>query len=252
MTPTPTPTPGSVDHYKVYELQPEAVAISGVLLEDQFGTGFVNLTSLSKLGAPVSVEIAPDPPPVGLLRPDEHLTWYEFFEAQTPLLVRVKNQFERENKGAIWVIGDGRSLLVPAIRDGQGAIELGQHWKCYDAVPLFDPDVTVHLLDQFRLEEDVVVGSGRYLCTPVEKNSEGPPSFPNEHLACYEIAGAPLFQFYSLEDQFEDYLGVLIESPELLCLPSLKYLPESGGPLSLGAGLLLLAWLERRKRRAPN
>ena len=106
----------------------------------------------------------------------------------------------------------------------------------------------MHLLDQFRLEEDVVVGSGRYLCTPVEKNSEGPPSFPNEHLACYEIAGAPLFQFYSLEDQFEDYLGVLIESPELLCLPSLKYLPESGGPLSLGAGLLLLAWLERRKR----
>jgi len=236
----------------VYNLQPEAVAIFGVLLEDQFGTGFADLTSLDKLGAPVSKAIAPDPPSGDLLRPDEHLTWYEFFEAQTPLFVRVKNQLERENKGAIWEIGDGRFLLVPAIRDGLGVIELGQHWKCYDAFPLFDPDVTVNLLDQFRLEENVVVGSGRYLCTPVEKNNEGAPSFPDEHLACYDIVGTPLNEFYSLEDGFENYLGLLIESPELLCLPSLKFLPEPGVLLSLGSGLILLAWLERRKRQVPN
>ena len=230
-------------------MQPEIVAISGVLLEDQFGTGLVDLTSLSNLGVPVSKEIAPGLPSGDLLRPDEHLTWYEFFEAQTFLFVRVKNLFERENKGAIWEVGDGRFLLVPAIKDGVGVIELGQHWKCYDAFPLFDPDVTVNLQDQFHLEENVVVGPGRYLCNPVEKSSEGPPSLPDEHLACYDIVGVSLNEFYALEDQFENYLGLLIENPELLCLPSLKFLPEPGLPLSLGSGLILLAWLERRRRR---
>jgi hypothetical protein len=225
------------------------VAISGVLLEDQLGAGFVDLTSLSKLGVPVSKEIAPDLPSGDLLRPDEHLTWYEFSEAQTFRFVRVKNQFESENKGAIWEVGDGRFLLVPAIKDGLGVIELGQHWKCYDAFALFDPDVIVNLQDQFRPEENVVVGPARYLCTPVEKNNEGAPSFPDEHLACYDIVGAPLGEFYSLEDQFENYLGLLIENPELLCLPSLKFLPEPGLPLSLGSGLILLAWLEGRRRR---
>jgi hypothetical protein len=237
----------------VYNLQPETVAISSVLLEDQLedqlSAVFVDLTSLGKLGVPVSKEIAPDLPSGDLLRPDEHLAWYEFFEARTFLFVRVKNQFESENKGAIWEIGAGRFLLVPAITGGLGVIELGQHWKCYDAFPLFDPDVTVNLRDQFRLEENVVVGSGRYLCTPVEKNNEGPPSFPDEHLACYDIVGAPLAEFHSLDDQFENYLGLLIEDPELLCLPSLKFFPEPGALLSLGSGLILLAWLERRKRR---
>ena len=71
--------------------------------------------------------IAPDLPSGALLGPFEHLAWYEFFEAQPPVLVRVKNQFSGENKGAIWEVFDGRFLLVPATMDFQGAIELGQH-----------------------------------------------------------------------------------------------------------------------------
>jgi hypothetical protein len=241
-----------VDHYKVYNLKPEVSPIPGVLLVDQFGTGSVNLTNLGKLGAPVSKAIAPASPsplPGGLLRPDEHLAWYEFFEAQTLLFVRVKNQFESENKGAIWDVGDGRFLLVPATKDGLGAIELGQHWKCYDAFALFDPDVTVNLLDQFHLELDVVVGPGRYLCNPVEKNSEGPPSFPDEHLACYDIVDVPLGELHSLDDQFGNHPALLVEDPELLCVPSLTYLPEPGLLLSFGSGLMLLGWLDHRRRR---
>jgi hypothetical protein len=240
--------PGTVDHYKVYNLQPEVVPIPDVLLDDQFGTGLVDLTNLGKLGVPVSKAIAPNSPSGDLLRPDEHLAWYEFFEAQTSLLVRVRNQFTSENKGALWTIGDGHFLLVPAIKDGQGAITLGQHWKCYDATTWFDPDVTVNLQDQFHLESNVVVGPGRYLCNPVEKNNEGPPSFPNEHLACYDIVDTPLLESHSLEDQFGSHLAP-VENPELLCLPSLKFLPEPGVLLSLGPGLLLLAWFERRRRR---
>ena len=46
----PTLTPAdSVDHYKVYSLFPEVVPIPNVAVEDQFGIGFVNLTSLGKL-----------------------------------------------------------------------------------------------------------------------------------------------------------------------------------------------------------
>jgi hypothetical protein len=245
-TATPTATPRPVDHYKVYGLQPEVVSILDVLLDDQFGTGLVDLTNLGKLGAPVSKEIAPSPPSGVLLRPDEHLSWYEFFEAQTPRFIRVKNQFESENKGAIWDVGDGRFLLVPAIRDGLGAIQLGQHWKCYDAIALFDPDVTVNLLDPFHLEQNVVVGPGRYLCNPVEKNNEGPPSFPDEHLACYDIVDLPLGEFHSLDDQFGNHPSLLVENPELLCVPSLKYLPEPSSWLILVSGAGLLGVFYRR------
>ena len=237
-------------------MQPEAVSIPGVLLEDQFGTGVVDLTNLGKLGVPVSEATAPNLPSGVLLRPDEHLAWYEFFEAWTPLFARVKNQFQSENKGAIWSVGDGHFLLVSAIKDGQGVIELGQHWKCYDAVALvtlFDPDVTVNLLDQFHLEENVVVGPGRYLCNPVETNSEGAPSFPDEHLACYDILDAPLGELHSLDDQFGTHPNLMVENPELLCLPSLKYLPEPGVLWQLGSGIGLLALLARRRRhRAAN
>jgi hypothetical protein len=233
----------------VYELKPKTVSILGVLLDDQFGTGSVDLTTLGKLGAPVSQAIAPDLPSGNLLRPDEHLVWYEFFEAQTPRYVRVKNEFEIENKGAIWAVGDGRFLLVPATRDSQGSITLGQHWKCYDAFAFFDPVVTVNLQDQFHLEQDVVVGQGLYLCNPAEKNNEGPPSFPDEHLACYDIFDTPLGELHLLDDQFGRHPGLLVQNPELLCLPSLKYLPEPGVLASFGSGLMLLGWLERRRRR---
>jgi hypothetical protein len=217
-----------------------------VLLEDQFGTTVVNLTDLGKLGAPVSIAIAPNPASGVLLRPDEHLAWYEFFEAQPPITVHVTNQFGTQN----WTLTDGHFLLVPAIKDDVGAITLGQHWKCYDAIPQPAPlSVTLNLVDQFHLEPNVVVGAGRYLCNPVEKNSEGAPTFPDEHLACYDITDLPLLEFHDLDDQFGNHPNLEVENPELLCVPSLKFVPEPGLLLSLGSGLMLLAWLNRRRRR---
>jgi hypothetical protein len=244
-----------VDHYKVYSLQPEIVGIPNVVVEDQFGIGFVNLTNLGKIGVPVSKAHVPNPPaplPGGLVRPFEHLAWYEFFEPQPPRVARLKNQFTSENKGAMWSVGDGHFLLVPADKDFVSGIELGQHWKCYDAVghvAAFDPNVTVNLLDQFHLESNVVVGPGRYLCNPAEKNFEGAPPLPDEHLACYDIIDAPLGEFHDLNDQFGFHPSLLVENPELLCLPSVKYLPEPGVLVSFGPGLMLLGWLDRRRRR---
>jgi hypothetical protein len=252
-TPTPTATPPVhfVDHFKVYRVAPEPMPITPVYLEDQLSSGPVDVTGLGRIATPVSKAIAPEYPSGDLVHPFEHLVWYEFLEPQPPQFVRMKNQFTRENKGALWALGDGSYLLVPAMKDGIGGIELNQHWKCYDAAALFDPNVIVNLADQFHFEEDVVVGPGRYVCNPVNKNFEGPPPLPDEHLACYEIFDAPLAEFHFFEDQFGLHPDLLVESPELLCLPSLKYLPEPHALLSLCAGWLLLGWLsDRRKRRA--
>jgi hypothetical protein len=68
---------GSVDHYKLYNLEPELVSILNVVLEDQFGTSVVDLTSLERMGLPVSKTHAPELPSLGdLLRPFEHLAMY--------------------------------------------------------------------------------------------------------------------------------------------------------------------------------
>jgi hypothetical protein len=210
---------GVIDHYKVYNLLPETAPIPGVLLEDQFGASDVDLLSLAKLGVPVSKAIAPDQPSGALQRPDEHLSWYELVDIQAPRTVNITNQFGEET----WTVKDGAFLLVPAIKDGQGVLELNQHWKCYDVVSQPEPPgVTVNLQDQFHLEEDVLVGPGRYLCNPVEKNEEGPPVFPDEHLACYDIVDDPLQQVHTLEDQFGLHPDLVVENPELLCLPSTK------------------------------
>jgi hypothetical protein len=214
----------------------------------------VELTELVKLGVPVSKAIPPDFPSGALFRPLEHLTWYTIFDdPQPPRLARVKNQFTNENKGALWDVGDGHFLLVPAEMDSEPGIELEQHWKCYDAVTWFDPDVTVNLEDQFGPEPDVAVESGRYLCNPVQKTvppnpSEPPPLLPDEHLACYDIFDVFPVEPHFLADQFGPH-DTFVENPELLCLPSLKYLPEPGALLVFGPGLMLLAWLDRRKRQ---
>jgi hypothetical protein len=109
--------------------------------------------------------------------------------------------------------------------------------------------VIVNLQDQFHAESDVIVGPGLYLCNPAEKNFEGPPIFPDEHLACYDIIDAPLGELHSLEDQFGIHPALLVENPELLCLPSLKFIPEPGILLSFGPGVMLLGWLYHRRRR---
>jgi len=298
------PTSDLVDHYKVYTVDGANTSFAP-LLEDQFGAGTVNLTNLGKLGVPVSKAIAPDSPSGVLLRPAEHLLWYEFFEAQPPRFARLKNQFTTENKGALWAVGNGRFLLVPAIKDLEGTIELGQHWKCYDAIDYFDPNVTVNLLDQLHEETNVVVGPGRYVCNPVQKTRppslpEPPPPLPDEHLVCYDIpfdpspsdccisngsAGCdtptcevdvcavdsdcctsgwdstcaskaaslcgglcPFDSSHVADDQFGSWVTNVV-NPELLCLPSVQFLPEPSVLISFGPGLMLLGWLDRRRRR---
>jgi hypothetical protein len=239
-TPTATPSPSplpclGVDHYKVYSLAvpPDPPTPFAVRLQDQLGDTSVFLDFLGYLGVPVMKAISPNPPqPLGeLLCPSEHLTWYRFFEPHRRRTFVVDNQFGT----ATWTTDDAGWLLVPALKDGEGAIQREQHWKCYDALAP-SPGVVVNLLDQFRLESDLAVGMGRFLCNPTEKNNEGVPVFKTIHLACYELlgSGSGSAPTVSLDDQFDelDLTEVLVTVPELLCVPSVKVIVPTPTPSS--------------------
>jgi hypothetical protein len=266
-TPTPTPPtptpPAAVDHYKVYNLSPSPTPTPGpspiptpgtisVSLEDQFGQTVVDLDALVGWAAPVSKAIAPTLPSLGdLLRPDEHLAAYVFTapDIQPTRAVEVTNQF---GANQLMSVKNGASLLVPAIKDSQGEFTLNQHWKCYDAFGQ-SPGVFVNLVDQFHSEPNVVVGPALSLCNPVEKNNEGPPPSPTQHLVCYFITDDPLGESHSLDDQFGKHSNLLVADPVRLCVPSLKVnLPEPSVLISIGPGLILLAWLDRQRRRRAS
>jgi len=82
---------------------------------------------------------------------------------------------------------------------------------------------------------------------PVQKNTEPAPSFPDEGLACYAISDDALGEPHSLDDQFGNHPDLAVAAPGALCLPT--NVPEPAVLLSLGPGLMLLAWLDRRRKR---
>jgi hypothetical protein len=129
----------SIDHFKVYDIIPEDRRLTEVFLVDRFGEGAVEIGALTRLATPVSKAIPPERPSGELIAPDEHLAWYEFFEEQPARVITVLNQFGR----ADWQTGNGRFLLVPAIKDrdeSNGGIRSNQHFKCYEAIVDRDED----------------------------------------------------------------------------------------------------------------
>jgi hypothetical protein len=106
--------------------------------------------------------------------------------------------------------------------------------------------------------------NGRYLCNPVEKLGplplvpSGPPPFPEDHLACYDIAGWPVDEIRDVDDQVDMAGGLPLEliQTEMLCVPSTKSIvtptPSLApwGIATLG-GLMLLTvfWVARRRVR---
>jgi hypothetical protein len=193
-----------------------------------------------------------------VLNPDEHLSWWRF---ETPVPndknVLVSNQFGPDQA---WRLGDAEYLLVPAIKDQVGDITWNQHYECYIVLDAPPVGIPVNLLDQFGLLQlDVFVEQPRYLCNPVDKLGplplvpSGPPPFPEDHLACYDIMGWPVFEIRSVEDQVLPEIDQL-EEAEMLCVPSEKSIIEpapSMAPWGIGAlgGLMLLTvfWVARRR-----
>jgi Concanavalin A-like lectin/glucanases superfamily len=93
------------------------------------------------------------------------------------------------------------------------------HFKCYEAKG--EPvNVTVTLQDQFGVEPQVLVGTPKLFCNPVDKNGEGIAN-PAAHLTCYEIKGEDKELVVSMRNQFGEQV-LKVEKSELLCVPSEK------------------------------
>jgi hypothetical protein len=253
----------NIDHYLVYPvLHPELSGLQADM-SDQFGPSNAVLWERDKFANPVDKAHPPQQPnPEHLLYPNEHLSWWRFEQPYpNDKHVRVGNQF---GDNQAWHLGDAEYLLVPAIKDQTGDIILNQHYECYIALEAPAIQLDVSLADQFGMRP-AVVGMGRYLCNPVDKLGppplvpSGPPPFPQDHLACYDIDPQPVDEIRDVDDQVDDAAGLPLEiiQSEMLCVPSTKsIIPDQTpslapwGIASLGLLMLLtVSWVVHRRVR---
>jgi hypothetical protein len=257
----------NIDHYLVYRDLAEPSAFLMADLMDQFGPSMAVLMMRDKFANPVDKTHPPElPNPENIRFPYEHLSWWRFMDPWPyQEEVRVSNQFGSDQP---WILGPAEYLLVPAIKGQMGEIMVNQHYQCYVATDAPDIQIPVWLMDQFGLWPDVFVLGGRYLCNPVEKLGppplmpSGPPVFPEDHLACYDIPPWPVDEIRMVTDQVMPWgeVAMLVEA-QMLCVPSSK----ERGPLVdpaiptlnewglIAFGMLLLtamAWALRRRQLA--
>jgi len=253
----------NIDHYLVYQILNPTPAGLQADLQDQFGPSQAILWQRDRFANPVDKAHPPDLPNLEeLLFPDEHLSWWRFEEPYPHHgNVLVGNQFGDDQA---WELGDAEYLLVPAIKDQMGMIQLNQHYECYVALQAPQIQVDVVLGDQFGLRP-AVVGRGLYLCNPVEKlgplplEPSGPPVFPEDHLACYEIDPMAMDEIRLVEDQVDMTGGMPVEliQSDMLCVPSTKaIIPDQTpslapwGIATLGLLMLLtVVWVARQRGR---
>jgi hypothetical protein len=207
-----------IDHYKVYNVEPNVPLNLPVLLTDQFGQHPVDVMFLERFANPV------DKNNEGIIDPILHYAWWRINSPEPPRAALIGNQFGQDQQ---FLIGDGVYLLNPALKHALSPTEplpIANHYKCYQAVgqPILHE---VSLTDQFGTRTAMVL-EPQLLCNPAEKVTPdglvSPIVDPLAHLACYRI-DPPLF--YGLgavvHDQF--YFGDLrFRDDCLLCVPSTK------------------------------
>ena len=127
----------------------------------------------------------------------------------------------------------------------------GDHYRCWEAS---DPSggslgIGVNLVDQFQGFSTTVMEPFR-LCNPVDKNGEGIQDV-DTHLVCYTLQpnGGFLGVPVPIQNQFFSLANLDVEEAFALCTPSVKTVPEPGFLVSMASGVVLLAGLERRRRR---
>jgi hypothetical protein len=219
---TQVPGPFVIDHYYVYTSPQPITGAFPMTLADQFLASDNEAIILDRFAVPV------DKNGEGIQDPALHYTWWQIVGDQTnPVAaVAVDNQFGPQTLD----VGLAAYLLNPALKNaaaGQEPPANKDHYKCYDAVgsPI---GINVNLSHQFGTET-VDVLDPRYLCNPVEKQLPSavfPIVNPNEHLVCYQVSpGVPIPGItVGVLDQFVD-LSMVLEFPELICVPSTKEIP---------------------------
>jgi hypothetical protein len=212
-----------------------------VTIADQFGTQVTDLGSTKLFLVPA------DKNGEGIADPFSHLTCYAIPDGEPgPPEVMVTNQFVTDAHINVRLPSE---LCVPTEKlITPGPVDI-DHFKCYDVVG--DPvDIDVDIADQFQGFGTLVADPFR-LCNPAEKNGEIVAN-PDDHLVCYLLQppGGFLGIPVPIQNQFfADQSSVDVGTAIALCVPSAKAVPEPSFLLGLGSGLMLLAALDRRRRR---
>lgn len=245
-TPTATPTPLTfdIDHFSVYRAAGPTPppSFETVTLRDQFNEEVVDLGALDLFLVPA------DKNGEGLQDSISHLACNPIPNGNPgfPWVV-VTNQFGE----ATLNVGIAKELCVPTeklITPGTVTIE---HFKCYEASGA-SVNAPAALVDQFQSWGGLALDPF-LLCNPADKNGEGVVNF-DDHLVCYGVtpAGSTLGIAVPIANQIYPHVNIDLFNPFAVCVPSLKVLPEPGVLLSLGSGLVLLGWLDQRRRRRAS
>jgi hypothetical protein len=237
-------TPFEIDHFSVYQAAgptPPA-SFQTVTLSDQFNDEVVSLGALELFMVPA------DKNGEGLSDPISHLACNPILDGNPDNPeVTVTNQFGE----ARLAVGAPRELCVPTenlLTPGPVGID---HFKCYE-VSGEPVDAVATLVDQFQ-EWGGLALDPFLLCNPVDKNGEGIQNF-DDHLVCYSVSptGQSLGIAVPIANQIYPDVRIDVFDPTALCVPSTKELPEPGVLLSLGSGLVLLIWLDQRRRTSRS
>jgi hypothetical protein len=240
--PSTKQVPAPAEHFTVYRATgPDGPPVS---MADQFGTQVTDLGETSLFMVPAEKNLE------AIFDPFTHLTCYDILDPALPppALVTVTNQFVTDQPIDV---GVARELCVPTEKlIAPGPID-GDHYRCWEAS---DPSGTslgidVTLVDQFQGFTSTVLEPFR-LCNPVDKNGEGIKD-SNTHLVCYTLQPEGGFLGFQIpiQNQFFSLASIDVQQTFALCAPSSKALPEPAVLLGLGSGVVLLAVLDRRRRR---
>ncbi len=231
--------PPEPDHYQSYPVLPGGGGLDGpiVQIDDQFGS------QITDLGSPIRFHVPVDKNSEGIDDPISHHTCYDIEDGVAGPQVISTNQFGVQPL----TLGVPESLCVPTEKLINPGLVDADHYKCYQATGA-QVDIGVTLQDQFQGRTTLVV-EPKLFCNPADKNGEGIDD-PLNHLTCYRTN--PLGQapgLIPISNQFVAGDQLTLDSPDLLCVPSTKAVPEPGAFVGLLTGAVLLFALERRRKR---
>jgi hypothetical protein len=235
------PAPVGINHFQCYEIHAGRRRFDATL-EDQFGLSTVHVRRPKRICNPADKN-GEDP-----TAPDarDHLVGYRIKQT-TPKFKRIRgvqitNQFHPTEPLVVNVIRPD-FMMVPSLKSQSQPPTptpfLLDHFKCYRVKGARFRRAGVTIKDQFGTIV-VDIKRPRRLCVPAEKNNEGGPINPVDHLMCYEVrlaASSPPFMSAGqifINNQFGPDMFDAFRPTEL-CVPSSKSLGNGSCSVQRGA-----------------
>ncbi len=214
------PAQPNLEHFQCYKLEKKKFKKRTVTLNDQFKNTRAQVKTRKDLCNPAKKNKEP------FLNKRAHLTRYAINGKSINTTVATLNQFGSQRL----LVKKPKLLMVPTEKQERGdkrkPIQTEtDHFQCYSIETksgirsVNGKPKRVTLKDQFR-KKGVKVKSPKWLCAPVDKNSEG-LLHPVRHLLCYSLKAKKLSKRVTIRNQFENK-GVRVKKPKELCVPTLK------------------------------